>query len=144
GEMTALTVNNRSICIGKSKTVVIKYFTMLFSSPNHSTPGTFRFYRIGSFYPVGYVNIMHMLLYDMISTKPIEIIPVSHLIFHLGLSSFPWTHPNTAIVPIYLAPDDITNRSIIYSVDGFNIIGLITALQATYNVEFLCFGQLCR
>src|SRR5690606_15577728 len=101
---------------------MIKNFTMLFSCPHHSASGAFRFYRIGSFDPVSHVNVMHVLLNDMVSAEPIEVIPVSHLVFHFSLSRFPWTHPNTSIVPVYLASDDITYRSIIYSVDGFYII----------------------
>ena len=51
-----------------------------------------------------------MLFRNMITAKPVEIIPVAHLVFHFGLTVFAFIHPYTIIVPPCLCRSDITNQ----------------------------------
>src|SRR5690606_2425686 len=72
-----------------------------------------------------------------VAAQPIEIIPVAHLIFHLGLIRFTGTDPDTTAVPIYLTGNDIAKRAILNTLDRLPVIGLITPLQAHHHIKFL-------
>src|SRR5690606_35075692 len=118
-EMSALTVNYRSVCISQFNRVVVIYFTMVFTGPPRSASRALNRHRVTTLDPIGYVNLMDMLLHDMVSAKPVEIIPISHLIFHFRLVWLTGTYPDTAAVPIHLSGNNITNSSILYPFNRF-------------------------
>ena len=133
-EMTAFTVNHCTIFISKLNCMVIKNFSEFLASSYHSTSSSFSFNRISFFHPVCHVNVVDVLLSDMISAKPVEIVPVSHLIFHLSLLWFSRSYPNSTVIPINLSTDDITYFSCMDFCDGFSIIILIMSLKTHHHV----------
>src|SRR5690606_16718474 len=121
GIVTAFTVNNGAVVIGKTDAVVVKYLTMVLAGPYHTAPGSFGFYGVRPLHPVGHVNVVYMLFDDMVSAQPVKVIPVSHLVFHLSLTALPWSHPHAAGIPVHLSAKHVANGPVIYPVDGFNI-----------------------
>ncbi|MCY1541227.1 hypothetical protein D9M68_769060 [compost metagenome] len=111
--------------------IIIDLSVIFPGSPGPASCSLYR-YRICIFYPIGNINVVYMLFYDMISAKPVKIIPVSHLVIHLGLSGSTWFYPYSATVPIYLAGHNITHSTFFHPFQHFPVIGLVTALQA-YN-----------
>src|SRR5690554_939898 len=116
---------------------------MLLACSYHPSSSSFGLDRIRTFHPVGHIDIMNMLLHNMVTTKPVEVIPVSHLVFHLGLPCLTWSNPYSTIVPIHLAPKNITYSSILDPINGLNIVGLVPSLQARHHVKLFGFGYFC-
>src|SRR6476661_6912207 len=101
--VTALTLNYRSISINKLYSVIVEDFSMVLSGSEKAATGTLCRYGISILYPIGDIDIVNMLFIDVIAAKPVEIIPVTHLVFHFSLASHTWPDPNTTAVPIYLS-----------------------------------------
>src|SRR5690606_31973142 len=118
GIVTAFTVNNGAVVIGKTDAVVVKYLTMVLAGPYHTAPGSFGFYGVRPLHPVGHVNIVYMLFDDMVSAQPVKVIPVSHLVFHFRLTGFPGPDPDPTGIPEYLSAQHFTYGPVIYTVDG--------------------------
>src|SRR5690606_7613078 len=143
GEVTAFAVDNRAVRIGKAQGVVVKDFPILLAGTDHSATCTFRRHRVGVFYPVGHVDIVHVLFRDMVAAQPVDIIAVSHLRFHLRLISLTGFYPYTAVIPVHLAADNIANGSVLHALDGFQVVGLVPSLQTGYHVQLFGFGDFC-
>src|SRR5690606_3203226 len=103
-------------------------FAVFMSGTHLTTPCSLDFHRIASFHPVSYVDIMYVLFYDVVAAKPVEVVPVSHLIFHLGLAWLSFSHPWGASHPIDLTTDDIAYGTIVNAFNGLEVIGLIMPL----------------
>src|SRR4029078_9259062 len=89
---------------------MIKYFTMIFSFAYLAATKPLCTYRVSTFKPVNRIYIMNVLFGNMIAAKPVEIIPVTHLVFHFCLVVFAWTNPYAVIVPPGLCRGDFTNQ----------------------------------
>ncbi len=50
--------------------------------------------------PVAHVDIVDVLLDDVIAAKPDEMIPVAHLVLHLGLARLARANPDGSAVPV--------------------------------------------
>src|SRR5690606_20131544 len=99
GDMAALAVHNAAIGIVKFYEMVVIYFAIFFIGTNLAAAHALRFYRVSSFKPVHHINIMYMLFNNMIAAKPVKIIPVAHLVFHLCLVGLAFFYPNAIIMP---------------------------------------------
>src|SRR5690606_30392431 len=97
--MTALAVQEGAVRVFKFYKMVVKYFAIILSFSHFSSAHALRFYRVSSFKPINYINVMNMLFQNMIATEPGEVIPVAHLIFHFCLTGLSFIHPNTIIIP---------------------------------------------
>ena len=139
--MTTLAVEDRTVGIGEFHKVMIKDLAMVFSFPDFSTTHSLCFYRISSFEPVDDIKVVDMLFSDMIAAKPVEIIPVAHLVFHFSLSSGSWFNPNTIIVPPGLGRSDVANH--VLALEQFAVGILVVALKTNNYVEFFCFCFFC-
>src|SRR5690606_7031177 len=92
-KMPALTVYDRAVGISKFHSMVVVDFAIFLTVSPCPTTCTLDRYRITSFYPVGHINVVHVLFYNMVSTEPIEIIPIAHLVFHFSLFRLTRTYP---------------------------------------------------
>src|SRR5690606_16525475 len=90
--MTTLTVQNSSVRIMELYIVMVKDFSILFSCAHLATTHTLGLNGIATLKPVEDIDVMDMLFRNVIATKPVEIIPVAHLILHFSLTWF--THLN--------------------------------------------------
>src|SRR5687767_2251899 len=95
--------------------VVIVNFAILFSCANLTAAHSLSFYRIGAFEPIHHINIMNVLLGDVIATQPVEIIPIAHLVFHLGLTGLAHLYPNAIIIPPGLAGGNVSDHAILHT-----------------------------
>src|SRR5690606_2594506 len=127
-KMSALAIHHSAIIIGEFNSEVIVDFTIILSCSMSSTARPLNRNRIFSFYPIGYINIMHMLFHNMLTTKPVKIKPIAHLIFHFGLLWFAWSNPYPTTIPINLSRDHIADGTVLYTFDGFPIIRLVASL----------------
>ncbi len=115
---------------------------MLLAVSYFASSCTFRLDRIAILGPVGHINVVHVLLYNMVSAKPVEVVPVAHLVFHLRLSRGALLYPYTPIVPVHLSSDNVSQGSILDAFHDFPIVVLVVTLQAHDHVQFLRLGYL--
>src|SRR5690606_33524685 len=117
-EMTTLAVDYRTVTIGKFHGMVIVYLSIIFTSTPCPTAGTLNGYRVTSFYPICNIDLMHVLFNNMVAAKPVEIIPISHLVFHFCLARGAGTDPHATAVPVNLPGYNIAHVAVIHSVYG--------------------------
>src|SRR5687768_8265911 len=108
--MPALAVQYRTVGIMKFNIMMIINFTMILSFSYLPATHSLCLYRIAAFEPVNYIQVMNMLFNNMITAKPVEIIPVAHLVFHFCLVIFSLLYPYTIIVPPCLCRSNITDH----------------------------------
>src|SRR5690606_3849490 len=127
-KMSTLTIYDRTIVIRKLNGEVIIDFAIILTRTVSPTTRTLNRNRIFSFHPIGNIDIMHMLFDDMVTTKPVEIKPISHLVFHLSLLRFTWANPYPPAVPINLSGNYIADSTILYALDSFSVVRLVATL----------------
>src|ERR1044071_2979501 len=105
------------------------------------TPGT---HRISLLDPVCHIEVVNVLFDDVVATNPDKVIPIAHLILHLGqfaavflLQFSPRFYPGRRAVPINPHGHDVADRSIVQSLDGLKIIRLVPPLQAHADLQIL-------
>src|SRR5690606_41862228 len=125
--MAALAIHHSAVVVRQFDSEVIINLAVLFADTVCPTSRALNRNGIFSFYPVCYINIMNVLFDNVIAAQPVKIIPISHLILHLGLFRLAGADPNAAAVPIHLTRDDIAYRPIPYPFDGLAVVGLVTA-----------------
>ena len=94
--------------------------------------------------PVGDVDVMDVLLADVVTAEPIEVIPVVDLklgLRHLGIAAL---IPDAGTIPIHLATDDVAGEPLADFRHGLAIPVVIAPLQADDHLEFLLVGHLRR
>ena len=82
--MTALAVHSGAISIFEFHRVVVKNFPVVDTHADLCTAHAIGADREVIFQPVDDIQIMNVLLGDMVSADPDEVIPVAHLVFHFG------------------------------------------------------------
>src|SRR5579862_3009473 len=80
-DVTALAGTAGAVCVFKFNKVVVKDFSVIGSFANLATSHALSPYWIPLFYPIDDIEVMNVLLCNVISTNPCEVIPISHLIF---------------------------------------------------------------
>src|SRR5690625_2267604 len=111
--MAALRIHDYAVCIMIFYKMVIKYLSKIGTYAYGTSTHTLTSFRKIIFEPIHHIHIVNMLFDDMIPAQPVEIVPVSHLIFHLILTRFTLPYPYPFTVPIYLCRSDIADHSIL-------------------------------
>src|SRR5690606_7215134 len=112
--MSTLTIYDRTIVIRKLNGEVIIDFAIILTRTVRPTTRTLNRYRTFAVHPIGNIDIMHMLFDYMVTTKPVEITPISHLVFRLSLLRFTCANPYPPAVPISLSGNYIADSTILY------------------------------
>src|SRR5690606_12861269 len=137
--MSALAVHDGAVGIMVFDIMVIEYLSVLFPRPDLASTHTHGLNRIGILEPVHHVDVVNVLFNDVFAAKPVEIIPVSPLVFHFALTGLPLINPNAVAVPVHLTGSDVTNHSVACSFYEFAIGILVVTLQSYHDIEFLLF-----
>src|SRR5262249_554891 len=96
--------------------------------------------RVGVHGPVDHVEVVNMLLDDMITAKPGEVIPIAHLVFHIAPFGPAFFHPARTLIPVSPRRHDLTHRAIMNLLKGLQISGAVVAVSAGSNKKSLRFG----
>src|SRR5262245_21664158 len=81
-----------------------------------------------------------MLLDDMISAKPGEVIPISHLVLHIAPLRLTFFHPNWALIPVSPRRHNLPDGAIMDLLERLQISRLVVALSAGTNEKPFGFG----
>src|SRR5699024_1435125 len=95
--------------------VMVKYFPVIRPYTHCASSHTLTAFREVIFEPAYDIHIMDMLFYDVVTAQPVEIILVSHLIFHLILSVLTFSYPYSFTSPLRLRRSDVTDHTIMLS-----------------------------
>ena len=99
-DVTALTVHFTIVVVRIFDKVMIKYLTKVLARPHFPTSLALGFHGIAVHQPIADIQIVDVLLVDMVSTEPVEVVPVSHLVFHFGVTLLAWAIPNASPIPV--------------------------------------------
>ncbi len=99
---------------------MVKDFTVILSitvvgrvTTNFTTAHSVGLNRVGIFEPVDDVKVVDVLLGDVITAKPIEVIPIAHLILKFTLTLLTTASPNAATVPKGAHVKYVSNSSVL-------------------------------
>ena len=81
---------------------------------------------------------------DVVAAEPVEIVPVAHLVFHLGHAFLAVARPNTASGPIDLRAGNLAYHPFLDLIQGLQVAILIVPLQSAYDFKLLLVGHLRR
>ena len=122
---------------------MIKNLGKLSISPHShfTSPHTVRFDRIHPFYPATCIQVVYMLLTNLITGCPGKMIPIVHLILHLGHAWLFPAVPNRITIPIHTKHINISNHPILELFDAINIAFFMPTLQSYTHGKtfFFCF-----
>ena len=110
--------------------MVIVDFSVLFARTDLTTALPLSFRRRPSLQPVDDIQIVDVLFIYVIAAKPVEVVPIPHLVFHFGLTVLPRSDPGAVTVPVGSCGHDATDRSVLQALDGFNVDWFVMPLQA--------------
>ena len=91
--------------------------------------------------PVGDVDVVDVLLADVISAEPVEVVPVVHLILHLRLVGLAVSEPDATPIPIDLTADDVADHPFADLGESLAVVGLVATLKTDHDLQFLFVGQ---
>ena len=77
----------------------------------------------------------------MITTEPVEVVPVAHLVLELGLVGLATARPYSSAIPECPHVVDVTYGSVLQALDGFLILGLMVTLQTDGDQKVLFLGN---
>ena len=60
--------------------------------------------------PAGHVEVVNVLLADVVTREPAEVVPVVHLVLHLGHAGLALAVPDAAAVPVDVSRHDLADR----------------------------------
>src|SRR5690625_8049618 len=102
--------------------MVIKYLAVIFPFSHFTSTHPVGYHRILAYKPVGYINVVNMLLQDVIPAEPVEVIPVSHLILQLSLSRLTLTNPDSLTLPVDLLGGDLPHVPIVHELHNHPLV----------------------
>src|SRR6185436_15621168 len=101
--------------------------------------------------PIDHVEIVNVLLDNVITAEPDEVIPVAQLILHFGqlaaVLTFKfraWADPRRVAIPISAHRHDVADLAILKALDALNVAGVMMPLQTDANFEILLLRFLRR
>ena len=79
--------------------MMVEDFAVFLAFAGFATAHAVRPDRITVLDPIDHVEVMDVLLADVVTANPHEVIPIAHLIFHFRHTGFAQVYPDTLIVP---------------------------------------------
>jgi len=142
GELSALAGNADSAWVLKVDSVVVIDLTGLAIDAVLTSTDTVASHRHRIEEPVGHVDVVHMLLADVVTAEPVEVVPVVDLELHLVLVFASLAVPDAATVPVDLATNDVAGETFADASNRLAVAGLVVTLQADHNLAVLLVGHL--
>ena len=93
-------------------------------------------------HPIRYVDVVYVLLADVVSAEPVEVIPVMHLKLHFCGIRLAAAIPDASSVPVNLTADNFSRKPLPDAGHCLAIFSVIASLQANHDLEFLLIGHL--
>ena len=140
--VTALAVDAHAVRIGEFHVVVVINLAPLLVhallTAAHAGGGL----RMAADEPVGDVDVVNVLLVDVITAQPGEVIPVVALVHEFAHALFAIAEPDAAAVPINLAGNDVADDALLLDLlQRVDVAVLIAALEADDDLELLLIGH---
>ena len=110
--------------------MVIEDFTRVGAGANLTATLTLSRDGVAVHQPIDYVNVVNMLLGDVVTTQPVKVIPVTHLIFEFRLAFFTRSRPDTIAVPVSTRQNDVADKAVLKLLDHLVVVGFVSSLQA--------------
>src|SRR5690606_14789092 len=92
-------------------------------------------HRMCAEYPVGYVNVVNVLLDYVIAGQPGEVQPVADLPFGVCPPCLTRAIPESALVPEHLSANYVNYCAVVNSPDGFQVLCLVSPLRSNHDCQ---------
>ena len=142
--MAALAEHVTAVLVLVLDRVVIIDLAMVDSLTNLASTHALATGRVGALDPVDDIEVVDVLLGDVIATQPDEVVPVTHLVFHLGelssgalLHTFAITHPDASAVPIGTGGNNVTDRPVVNLLHDLLVTELVMTLKTNAHFQIL-------
>ena len=97
--------------------------------------------RMSAHDPIADVEVVHVLLDDVVAAEPVEEVPVANLVLHFGERAAVHGPFDRAAVPIAPQHPHLADCAVAQPADGFQVLGVVMALQADADLQPLFVGQ---
>src|SRR5207249_9857686 len=145
-DMAAATEAAGAVRVFKFDGVVIEDFAVVRTFAHLDTAHALGADGVALLDPIDHVEIVNVLFTDVIAAEPDKVIPVAHLIFHLGdfssvlfLEFGARVNPRGGAVPVAAHGGNVANRAFLEPFDGFEIAQLMVTLETHAHLEVLLF-----
>ena len=99
-----------------------------FATPINQNPLTLGADRVGVLDPVADVDVVDVLLDDVVAAEPVEVVPVAHLVLHLGHLLLALAHPDALGVPVDAHQGDVADGAVLDALDGVEVERVVVTL----------------
>jgi hypothetical protein len=142
--LAALAEHAHAVLVFKLHREVVKDMAVDFPNPGLAAPQRGRFHWMPANNPVHDVEIVNVLLDNMVSPQPGEIIPIAELPLHIGPVRLPFDHPNLPTIPVGAGVDDFTDGSVLDALDRLVVFAFVASLGSGYKAKVLLPGEFPR
>src|SRR5438445_6790642 len=149
-DMTAEAEQARAILVFKLDSMMVENLAIIESFADLATAHALRADGMTLFDPIDHIKVMDVLLDDVIATNPSEVVPIAHLIFHLGelapvmlVQLGAALKPRCLAVPIGAHGNNVPDSTVMQSLDGLEISFVIMSLQPNHNFQILLLRFFC-
>src|SRR5205085_4523434 len=97
GLVAALAEHHGAVGVGELDEMVVVVLAVLLARANLAAALALRLGRVGALDPVGDVQVVNVLLGDVVAAEPVEVVPVAHLVLHLGLLGLARADPDAGV-----------------------------------------------
>src|SRR5438093_7554131 len=126
--------------------MVVEDFAVIRTLAHLTTTHSMGAYGMSFLHPVRDVNVVDVLLDDVVSTEPHEVIPIAHLVLHFGQLTTGLLfqvgalfEPGRGAIPVNAHGSDVANRALVQPLHCFNVRLLMMTLQTDSDLEILLF-----
>ena len=98
--MTALAQHFVTVGVGKFYRVVIEDLSRIDTDANLASTHPLRLDGESIHQPVSNIEVVNVLLDNMVSAKPIEVVPVFHLVLEFGFTFGTRSRPHATAIPV--------------------------------------------
>lgn len=128
-DMSALAEHDTSVGIRVFDEVVVEYLAVFPVDPNLPSSLALGLHRVSILQPVADIEIVDVLFHNVIAAQPVEVVPVTTLVFEFGLFRFSGVDPHAITIPVTAHQVDIADSAVLQLLDRFDVGSFVPPLQ---------------
>ena len=130
GKLAAIAEHLQTVAVGELDGMMVEDFAHVLSDahlPDAHSLGLDGV-RVGE--PVADVDVVDVLLADVVAAEPSEVVPVAHLVLHLGLIRPARPDPDAAHVQVHPYEFQFADGPVVDAFDEFTVFHLVSQVMA--------------
>ena len=144
GELLALARDAHAVGVREVHRVMVVDLAGLSWRPLLTPADAVRAHRQRVQEPVRHVDVVDVLLADVVTAEPVEVVPVVHLELHLVLALLALAIPDAGAVPVDLPADEVAREPLAHLFERGPVDAVVVPLESDDDLELLFVGHLRR